>query len=442
MPSPSDETSTLRPLFEGDRPDRRQWTLAIAAGVASYLDSSIIVSVGVGLVIIQKTFGLSTIEVGALSSALTFAIAVGALLGGRLSDLFGRLRVFGFDILVFAAGAAVMALSVNAPMLFVGLVIAGLAAGADLPTSVAVVSERAPAGAQGRLVSATQVMWVIGISVTQLLAFALSGTGMLGIRIIFGELVVVALITWAVRRYSPALRSLEEDVQKVRGTTDREAPKMPVRELLRHRSFVIPIALTGLFYIFWGLVANTFGQFQTYFLITAGGADQSLATGLNVALLPLSFIAILVLVRLIDTRWRNVVFVIGGLAQVLAMVIAGLGNGVLGVYVAALVAFGIGNNLSGEANYKVWTQESFPIAARATVQGFTYAVGRFVFALFALVTPAFLAGARDLLLWLLVVFSVAATALGVATFRFVGRRDPDAGPGQTADTSGPAAMRG
>ncbi|MHA6624867.1 MFS transporter [Pseudonocardia sichuanensis] len=407
----------IAPLFSGDKPDRRHWTLAISAGMASYLDSAIIVGLGVGLAVLQEHFGMSTWGVGALSAALTLSIAAGAFVGGRVADLVGRMRAFTFYILLYAAGMAVMAAAVDQTMLFVGIVIAGLAAGADLPTSVAVVSERSPQGAQGRLVSTTQVMWFLGIAATQLLAFAFSGLGITGIRIIFAQLVVVALVTWAVRRFHPALRSLEADVVTRRGGDETARPALPLRTIMTSRAMLVPILLTGVYYIFWGMVANTFGQFGTYFLITVGGAGQTLATGLNVALIPVGLLFTLLFVRIVDTKWRNPVFVVGGLVQAGAMAVAGVGNGVLLVYVLALVIYNIGVNVSGEANYKVWTQESLPIEARATAQGFTYAIGRFVFALFALVTPSMLAASPNLLLWLLVAFALVATALGWATSR-------------------------
>ena len=420
---PPGTTIDTTPLFAGDRPDRRHWTLAVAAGMASYLDAAILVSVGVSLVILQEEFGMSTWGVGALSSALTLAVAAGAFAGGRLADAFGRMRVFTIYILVYAGGMAVMAAAVNQQMLFAGVVVAGLAAGADLPTSVAVVSERSPARAQGRLVSTTQLMWTIGIATSQALAFAFSGLGMTGVRIIFTQLALVAVATWAVRRFSPALRSLEDDVAARRRDFDAERRSLPLTAVLRSRALLVPVVLSGLFYVFWGMVANTFGQFQTYFLITAGGASQTLATGLNSALIPLNIIASLLVVRFMDSRWRAPMFIGGALVQAGAMALAGLGDGVLAVYVVALSLFGLGSYFGGEAHYKVWTQESLPIDARASVQGFTYGVGRFVFALFALPTPYLLATNRNALLWLLVGFALVALVLGVALGRYLEARD-------------------
>lgn len=47
-----------------------------------------------------------------------------------------------------------------------------------------------------------------------------------------------------------------------------------------------------------------------------------------------------------------------------------------------------GSPLAGEALYKVWTQESFPIEIRASIQGFINGFSRLCCGLFALITPA------------------------------------------------------
>jgi inositol transporter-like SP family MFS transporter len=345
----------------------------------------------------------------------------------------GRQRVFTLYILFYALGMAVMTLSVNEPMLFAGMVIAGLAAGADLPTSVAVVSERAPAHAQGRLVSTTQLMWTFGIAITMVLAFVFSKLDVLGARLIFAELAVVAIATWAVRRFDKDLMTLEEEVVEARRTNPGLETKIGLKEVFSSRAHLVPMGLTALFYIFWGMVANTFGQFQTYFLITVGGASQTLATGLSTALIPIAIIMSLFLIKFMDTKWRNTIFVVGALIQVAAMVLAGFGNGVIAIYVGALALFNIGAIIAGEANYKVWTQESFPLEVRATVQGLTYGVGRFVFAIFALFTPPLLAANPNALLYLLVLFSAIATVVGIAVFRYLAGQGIH--PGQAAQVA-------
>jgi len=56
--------------------------------------------------------------------------------------------------------------------------------------------------------------------------------------------------------------------------------------------------------------------------------------------------------------------------------------------VIAIGLYNIGNSIAGEAMYKVWTQESFPVEVRAGVQGFINGFSRMLCGLFAIVTPA------------------------------------------------------
>ncbi|MCT6919005.1 MAG: MFS transporter, partial [Bifidobacteriales bacterium] len=56
--------------------------------------------------------------------------------------------------------------------------------------------------------------------------------------------------------------------------------------------------------------------------------------------------------------------------------------------VGATAFMNLGSPLAGEALYKVWTQESFPIEIRASIQGFINGFSRLCCGLFALVTPA------------------------------------------------------
>ncbi len=413
------------------RPDRRHWMMAVAAGMASFLDSSIIVSAGVCLPIWTGSFHLSVWMAGAIPAFLTFSIALGALIGGRVSDVFGRTRVFNVDILVYAVGVALIAAAQNPTMILIGAVVAGLAAGADLPTSVAVVSERSPGGAQGRLVGFTQVMWTIGILVTQAFGFALSATGLVGSRVIFGWLVLVAVGTWAFRVYNRGFRSLEAEVHP----SGEQGDAMPLGRLIKNSRLMLALALTGLFYIVWGLLANTFGQFQTYFLVTVSGATQTLATGIGIALIPIGLIFSIVYLRVLDNRWRNPAFFIGAALQVISMIMVALSAGsVLPLLLAGLALYNVSNCFAGEATYKVWTQESFPINARATVQGVSYGVGRACFGMFAFVTPAILKFSPPVLLWLLVGFALLTLVFGSAVIgvqrraRVVGRVVPAAAP--------------
>src|SRR6185436_729371 len=107
----------------------------------------------------------------------------------------GRKRIYQYDLLVYAAGILCIAFSQNAPMLFIGTFIVGVAVGADVPTSLALVGELAPAKGRGRLIGLTQVAWNLGPVVVLVLALVLTPMGITGTRIVFLSLFVVAVVT-------------------------------------------------------------------------------------------------------------------------------------------------------------------------------------------------------------------------------------------------------
>ncbi|QYN18784.1 MFS transporter [Amycolatopsis sp. DSM 110486] len=397
----------------------RHWMLAVAAGMASLLDSGAIISVGLGLALWKKAFDLDVWTVGVLGSALTLFIAVGSLTGGRLADLVGRGRMFSLTILVYAAAAVTVALAPSAPVLVTGVIVLGMAAGADLPTSLAVLSERAPEGTQGRLVAFTHVMWTIGVVIATLLGFAVSGLGVPGISLIFGILAVLAVATFVFRSFYPPFRRLEQEAQ-VRYTTAGVDPDkaLPVGALLRNRTSLLLIALTALFYLFFTLVANTFGSFKTYFLVTVGGTTQTVATGLSFGTTLVGLVGTIVFTRIADTKWRSRFFATGVVVFIACqLLIAVTGGVVLPAMIAALVLYNVSFPFVGEALYKIWTQESFPVNARATVQGFTIAIARFIAAAFALVTPALIAWSPAGLYYLLAVFALVSGLVGTLIIR-------------------------
>ncbi|MGI5423506.1 MFS transporter [Streptomyces sp. CA-179760] len=413
--------------------DRRHWMLAVAAGMASFLDSGAIISVGLGLALWKDSFGLDVWMVGLLGSALTLFIAVGALTGGRLADLIGRGRVFSLTILLYAVAALAVTFAPGEGVLVVGVIVIGIAAGADLPTSIAVLSERAPAGAEGRLVAFTHVMWTAGVVFATSLGFAVSTLGTFGIRLIFATLAALAVATFAFRAFYPPFRQLEAEADS-RHTAEGVDPfrAMPLRALFRDRSLAAMMLLTALFYLFFTLVANTFGSFKTYFLVEVGGSSQTFATALSFVTTLIGLAGTVVFTRIADTRWRSRFFAAGVVIFTSCqLLIAVTGGVVLPVMIVALVLYNIGFPFVGEALYKIWTQESFPVNARATVQGATMAVARFAASGFALVTPALIDWSPSGLYILLTFFALVSGGIGMLIIRRVQR--PPAGT--TATTS-------
>jgi inositol transporter-like SP family MFS transporter len=403
--------------------DKRYWKLAIAGGMASYLDSAAIISVGISLAIWKTSFGLDPWAIGFISAALTLSIAVGALVGGRIADVFGRRLVFNIDLALYIVGVLIIIMARSETGLIAGVIVTGLAAGADLPTSIAVISERAPANGQGRLVAFTQVMWTIGILVATLLGFLVADLGLTGVTILFLHLIVVAVPTLLIRIFSKSFQELESETKQKNSGEENEAA-IPLATILTSPIFMKGILLTAGFYIFYGLVANTFGQFKTYFLITVGGATQSTATGFSFAATLVGLACASIFARSADSKWRNHLFYFGAALLIISLSVAALSEGkILWLMLVVLILYNLSNPFAGEAIYKVWTQETFPVNARATVQGITYAIARFVFAAFALVTPAIIAWSPSGLFWMLVGLATVSAIIGNLIIRQSAKSD-------------------
>ena len=357
-----------------------------AAGIGSNLGSGIIIGLSATITEWQEGLGLSTGEVGILSGALTFAIAAGSLLAGNLTKLLGLIRAFNYMNILYAAGALICVLSGSFPMLLAGLILTGFASGADLPISLTVISHDAPDEK-----TSTQVFWQIGVLGSYAMSFIVSRMeGAFGARVVFGILAGLAAIAFLWRTFSRKFKEFHREGERLHGAGGEQgSAEVSFTTLFRgdakskYLSFFLCIII---FYVCWNLLANTFGQFQTYMLVKAD-ASQALATGCGIALNIAGLICGILFASAAGSRHRNKFFYVGIVIQAAAMIGIALGGGALFMIVAMIACYNIGNQFAGESIYKVWTQESFPAEARASMQGFINGFSRLCCGLFALVTP-------------------------------------------------------
>jgi inositol transporter-like SP family MFS transporter len=377
--NPEDPTAPKAP--------HRPWRTAVLGGMASYMDAATIVGTGTALVLYKERLGLTPWTIGALSSILTLGMAVGAIFGGRLGDILGRRRVFTYDLVVYLVGLALLVGAVSPWMLFAGVALAGLSMGADIPTSLALVAEEAPADQRGKLVAFSQILWSCGGFAAYLIAYLVSDGGSIGARLIYGHVLLVALVVLVLRsRLRESREWLDERERQALVPTER------VREdswrTLLHRPLLVALIALGLFYAIGNLVANTFGQFQTYLFTEVAGSTVSTATLVGMCAYPLAFVAVWFFMRYVEGPGRMVLFTVG-----ILLMACGIGaNLVFGVSTTTLIllklCITVGSGLAGEVIFKVWAQEFFPTLIRGTAQGVAIAFTRFAAAGFALVTPA------------------------------------------------------
>lgn len=390
--------------------NRQGWRIAFAAGLASYVDAGAIVGTGTALVILQGTIGLDPAQVGQLSALLTVAIAAGALIGGRLGDKFGRRRVFLTTLSLYFLAAVVLMFVPSVGVLYAGLAVLGLAAGADLPVSMAMVAESAPEDKRGKMVTFSHMLWMAGILGVIVISIFFGNAGLLGAQIIYGHLAAVALIAVALRWGIPESKAWAESVS---APVDEDRVDLLSLRTLFTPKLIAPMIATGLFYALVNINANTNGQFSTYLYVNIAGVDVATASMLSLGVLLLSVAGLFVMMRVVDTSNRHRAFVIAAVVALVAIAIPL----VFGVTALTLTIMGVvgalAGAIAGEPMYKIWSQELFPTAHRSTAQGITIAFARLVAAAVALFTPLVIAAGPALLFLFLLGTSAAAFIIGI-----------------------------
>jgi inositol transporter-like SP family MFS transporter len=218
------------------------------------------------------------------------------------------------------------------------------------------------------------VLWV---------ALALAPLGLLGIRIVFLHLFVVALITWAMRR------GLAESARWTTAAKSVTAARHQVRALFSGAN-LRALVWTATIYLFWNLAAGTAGIFNPYIIRTLHAGSQAASVGLSSAgFLIMMAITVTVFMKYSDRNHatRKRLWAIGAVMQVVAYGLFLVLPFTVPVIVANIVLFSGGAALAGEAFYKVFSQELFPTMLRGTAQGFTFGVARVVLGIWSFFVP-------------------------------------------------------
>ena len=382
----------------------------VLAALASYIDAGSIVAGAAGLPLWADKFGLGSTTLGLIAAFSSNAISagIGALVGGWLCDRFGRRRVYQSDLLLYAFGLLWIVFATAPWMLITGYVFAGLAVGADVPASWTLIAEIAPARKRGRYGATAQLLWSLGPMVVLALALALSGLGVLGIRIIFAHLFVVSLVLWALRRRMHESPMWED--AKAR-TSVRLAD---VRRLVS-RPYLPPLLFLAGMYGFWNLKAGTSGFFLPYILRTAGSQSQAASVALQAVGFVLGSLGIVfVFMRFVDrTNQRRLLLSSLGI-QIAAMLLFVFFPLTTFVAITYVVLSGLGGGFGPQAFFQLWSAELFPTPLRASALGLMFAVVRIGLGIWSLFVPAITAAGFHGLAVLLTVFMLVSAGLAFA----------------------------
>jgi inositol transporter-like SP family MFS transporter len=396
---------------------REDWKNTILAGLANYIDAGSIVSGSAALALWAAAYHLSPTFLGLLGafSANAISAGVGALVGGRLCDRFGRKKIYQYDMLFYAFGMAWLVFATQPWMIVVGFVLVGLAVGADIPASWSLIAEMAPTGGRGKHSGVAQVLWYLGPVVVLLLSLALAPMGLLGARLVFAHLAVLALALTFLRSRMKESQRWREANEAVAATLrdPRLTPISPWRELMRPKRLKAMAFLVGM-YGLWNLWAGTSGFYFPYILRTVGSQTQAVSVGVQAVNFGLGIASILlVFMRLADRVNQRLLFAVAAVMQTAGMALLAVLPFSLPVAIAYVLLTAVGAGFGAQSFFQLWSAELFPTLIRSTAQGVTFAIVRIGLGFWSFFVPVLTATGFHALAWILTGFLAASGLIGI-----------------------------
>lgn len=393
------------------------WWVGVVCGMASYIDAAAIVGTGTALVIYQQSMGLDETQIGLASGALTLCIALGALVGGKLGDAFGRRTVFLVTMIMIAVGATMAVFSTAFGLLLAGIILIGLGTGADLPVSLSTISETSTDKNRGSLIGFSNILWLLGIISAILISMFTGDWGRLGAQLLFGQVAIVSVLVMIARFTIPETQSwLKARADRRAGIQTVASSSASVWELFRS-PWAKPFLALLVFYGLTNVAANTQGQFATYIWVNIVGQSVPFAATVGLVVFAPAILLGIWFMRIVDGPRRMIYFAVGAVALSTSFLIPALFGFSTATMISFLALNAVGSAFAFEGIMKVWTQESFPTLLRTTAQGAILFVGRVTAALVASVTPMLLSSSPRGFYGGLRVAVAVAMILGWAIFK-------------------------
>jgi MFS transporter, PHS family, inorganic phosphate transporter len=183
--------------------NRFQLKIMFVSGMGFFTDAYDLFVIGIVVALLKTQWTLSTNQVSWINSATLLASAVGAIVFGRVADILGRKKIYGYEVLILAFGAIASAFAPNYTFLLVSRVILGIGIGGDYPVSATIMSEYSGKQTRGRMVGLVFAMQGAGLIVGPLVASILLGSGIsnnLTWRILLGLGAIPGLAVFYLRR--------------------------------------------------------------------------------------------------------------------------------------------------------------------------------------------------------------------------------------------------
>jgi MFS family permease len=321
---------------------RWHWLVVIGLGTVWILDGLEVTIVGaIASRLTEKGSGLQLTEsqIGQAAAIYVAGACIGALFFGRLTDRFGRKKLFLITLGVYLVATTATAFSSS--FLFFGLCrfFTGMGIGGEYAAINSAIDELIPARVRGTVDLIINGSFWVGTAVGAALSLVLLNEGIfapdLGWRLAFGLGAILGIAILIVRRYVPesprwlTIHGREDEAEEIVRGIERDVERSTGQQLREPKGDPLPVAQTGS--VGFGRVMSTIlaryrrraivglslfvaqaflynGIFFTYALVLQNFYDVKPAS-VGYYLIPFAignFLGPLVLGRLFDTVGRRV----------------------------------------------------------------------------------------------------------------------------------------
>ena len=320
----------------------RSAIVAAVGGLIFGFDTAVISGANAAL---KVQFNLDDGGLGATVAIATVGTIVGALIGGRSADYFGRRKLLFFIGILYILGALGTALAPSHLVLMIFRFVGGIGVGLSSVCAPIYTAEIAPAKVRGRLVGLVQFNIVLGILVAYLSNYIvaqivhdpqIAWRWMLGVMVVPSVLFLVFLVAvpetprWLMargheekaiaisRRLCNTVEESDEQIQEIRDQLASAGSQATLSQFFTRRYFKV-IALAFFIAMFNQLSGINAILYYAPEVMKQAGADDNTALLMSVGVGLMNLIATMAALTVIDRIGRRSLMIVGSIGYLVSM---------------------------------------------------------------------------------------------------------------------------
>ena len=348
------------------------WKALIGSAVGYAMDGFDLLILGFMLSAISADLNLTPAQSGSLVTWTLIGAVVGGILFGALSDLYGRVRVLTWTIVLFAVFTGLCAIAQGYWDLLIYRTIAGIGLGGEFGIGMALAIEAWPAKHRAKAASYVALGWQFGVLAAALLTPVLLPH--IGWRGMFVVGIFPAFVAWylRVRLHEPEIFSQKQTELSTQKISKLESFKLLVKDNATTKVSLGIVVLTSVQnFGYYGIMIwmPNFLSKQLGFSLTKSGLWTAVTVCGMMA-------GIWIFGRLADKIGRKPSFLLFQLGAVISIITYSQLTDPTAMLVAGAFLGMFVNGMMG--GYGALMAEAYPTEARATAQNVLFNLGRAV----------------------------------------------------------------